>query len=181
MRRRAMALTGLTMLAALAGMVSCAPSNALPVWGSLPEFTLVDQDSQPFGSSELNGQVWISDFVFTRCPSRCPMLTRQMEKIQREIRANGWQDVRLVSISVDPENDTPETLTAYAEKHGADGGVWRFLTGSREAVWGLSVDGFKLAVADAADSGGGPILHSNKFVLADRCASFSQRSGSDLR
>jgi len=73
----------------------------------------------------------------------------------------------LVSISVDPANDTPEALTAYAAKHGAKLDGWQFLTGTRDGIWSLSVDGFKLPVQEIEDTSAGPILHSNRFVLAD--------------
>lgn len=151
-----------------AAAVGCGMPEGLPVWAELPDFTLADQDAQSFGSEQLHGQVWVADFVFTRCPSRCPMLTRKMADVQRKIGERGWDDVRLVSISVDPEYDTPERLAEYADRHGADGSSWRFLTGPRAEVWQLSVDGFKLPVAETEDTGNGPILHSNKFVLADR-------------
>ena len=149
-------------------LAGCEPAQTVPVWGTLPEFVLIDQDSRPYGTEQLRGRPWIADFVFTRCPSRCPMLTREMARIQTDLQGRGWDDVQLVSISVDPENDTPETLAAYAAKHGARKGSWQFLTGERDEIWSLSVDGFKLPVANAAGSLEGPILHSNKFVLADR-------------
>ncbi len=156
-------------LLAATALLSCGPPASLPVWGELPSFALSDQNAQMFGSADLAGVVWVADFVFTSCPGRCPLLTREMSRIQNEIRTQGWDDVRLVSISVDPETDTPRALADYAKKHGADPGLWRFLTGPREQVWNLSVDGFKLPVAEAAEHGiDGPILHSNKFVLADR-------------
>ena len=155
-------------LTALVLSFACAPVDEVPVWGTLPEFSLSDQDAQPFGTRELAGKVWIADFVFTRCPGRCPLLTREMARIQTEIKSREWDDVALVSISVDPEHDTPEQLSAYADKHGVDAELWRFLTGSREEIWSLSTDGFALAVAESDQSTGGPILHSNKFVLTDR-------------
>lgn len=147
----------------------CGQPNELPVWGELPSFSLSDQNAEPFGSEDLRGMVWVADFVFTSCPTRCPLLTSEMARIQSEIQSQGWDDVRLVSISIDPGTDTPETLAAYAKKYRADASLWRFLTGPREAVWNLSVDGFKLPVADATNPGiSGPFLHSDKFVLADR-------------
>ncbi len=159
---------GLALLWATS-LIGCGPPANLPVWGELPSFSLFDQNAQPYGSTELKGVVWVADFVFTSCPGRCPLLTREMARIQREIQTQGWNDVRLVSISVDPETDTTEALAAYAKKHGADDELWHFLTGPREQVWNLSVKGFKLPVAEAAQGSlGGPILHSNKFVLADR-------------
>jgi protein SCO1/2 len=154
---------------ATTALVGCGAPDSLPVWGELPSFSLSDQNAQSFGSADLAGVVWVADFVFTSCPARCPLLTREMARIQSEIQKQGWDDVRLVSISVDPDTDTPQALADYAKKHQANPELWRFLTGPREEVWNLSVQGFKLPVAEASEPGiGGPILHSNKFVLADR-------------
>jgi protein SCO1/2 len=73
----------------------------------------------------------------------------------------------LVSISVDPANDTPEALAEYAARHSAKLDGWQFLTGTRDSIWSLSVEGFKLPVQEVEDTSAGPILHSNRFVLAD--------------
>lgn len=154
-------------LVAALGLLACARDEGVPVWGTLPDFALVDQDSQPFGSEQLRGKLWLADFIFTRCPDRCPTLTREMARIQTDLDRRNWSDVRLVSISVDPDYDTPEALSAYAQRHGAETGSWHFLTGERAAIWSLSVDGFKLPVADS-ESTSGPFLHTDKFVLADR-------------
>lgn len=160
---------GIALAVAIAVVLGgCEPVQSVPVWTTLPEFVLIDQDSQPYGTDQLRGRPWIADFIFTHCPGRCPMLTREMARIQTDLRGKGWDDVQLVSISVDPENDTPEVLAAYASKHGAQKGSWQFLTGQRDQIWSLGVDGFKLPIADTEDGFDGPILHSNKFVLTDR-------------
>jgi len=148
-------------------LLGCGPLDEVPVWGTLPEFDLTDQNAEPYGTEQLEGRTWIADFIFTRCPGRCPMLTREMLRLQTELHGRGWDDVMLVSISVDPASDTPEALSAYAAKHGAKQDGWQFLTGTREGIWSLSVDGFKLPVLEVADTGEGPIVHSNRFVLAD--------------
>jgi protein SCO1/2 len=146
---------------------SCGPVAEVPVWGTIPDFGLVNQSAENYGSAQLEGRTWIADFIFTQCPGRCPMLTREMSRLQTELHGRGWNDVMLVSISVDPANDTPEALTAYATKHGAKQEGWQFLTGTRDGIWSLSVEGFKLPVQEIEDTGSGPILHSNRFVLAD--------------
>jgi len=96
-----------------------------------------------------------------------PKLTYAMSRLQTELRGRGWDDVMLVSISVDPATDTPEVLAEYAAVHGAKQDGWQFLTGTRESIWSLSVDSFKLAVMEIEDTGDGPIVHSNRFVLSD--------------
>lgn len=148
-------------------LLGCDPVAEVPVWGTLPEFDLINQNAEPYGTRQLEGRPWIADFIFTHCPGRCPMLTREMLRLQTELRERGWDDVMLVSISVDPANDTPEILATYAAKHGAKQDGWQFLTGIRDAIWSLSVDGFKLPVAEIEDTGEGPIVHSNRFVLVD--------------
>jgi protein SCO1/2 len=148
-------------------LLGCDPIAEVPIWGTLPEFELINQSAEPYGTRQLEGRPWIADFIFTKCPGRCPMLTREMSLLQTELRGRGWDDVMLVSISVDPASDTPEILAAYAAKHGAKQDGWQFLTGTRDGIWSLSVDGFKLAIAEIEDTGEGPIVHSNRFVLAD--------------
>lgn len=142
--------------------------DGLPVLASLPEFALVDEQSQPFGRSDLAGSVGVSDFIFTSCPDACPMLTREMVKLQQQLAQDpALREVRLVSFSVDPETDTPEALRAYAERYGADLASWSFVTGPRVALMELIQGGFKLAVMKNADAAGAPFLHSQKFVLTD--------------
>jgi protein SCO1/2 len=155
------------LVALVVYMLGCDPIAEVPVWGTLPEFDLINQSAEPYGTQQLEGRPWIADFIFTKCPGRCPMLTREMSRLQTELRQRDWDDVMLVSISVDPANDTPEALAAYAAKHGAKQDGWQFLTGTRDGIWSLSVDGFKLAVEEIKDVGAGPIIHSNRFVLAD--------------
>jgi protein SCO1/2 len=148
-------------------LAACDPIAEVPVWGTVPDFSLINQGTEAYGTAQLEGRPWIADFIFTRCPERCPMLTAEMSRLQTELRGRGWDDAMLVSISVDPANDTPEALTEYAAKHSAKLDSWQFLTGTREDIWSLIVEGFKLPVQEVEDTGAGPILHSNRFVLAD--------------
>ncbi len=128
-----------------------------PVFGVLPDFSLTDQEGHPTRKSDLSGKVWVADFIYTGCASFCPMLTQRMSELQGE--------VRLVSFSVDPENDTPARLKDYAARFQAKPS-WLFLTGDSEAVRKTVIEGFKLAMAKEA--GSADIFHSNKFVLVDQ-------------
>jgi protein SCO1/2 len=141
---------------------------------TIPEFTLTDQLGQPFGSKDLDGKVWIANFIFTNCPSRCPMLTADMAKLQKRMRNMG-SAVWLVSFSVDPERDTPEALKAYAEKHHANPRRWRFLTGDLAKVRDAVVAGFKMPIdpGEAIKDADGQsklfdITHGTRFVLVDQ-------------
>lgn len=140
----------------------------LPIMFPAPEIKLTDQDGEAFSSEQLEGQVWVADFIFTRCPGPCPLMTQNMKKLHDEFSETG--ELRFVSITVDPEYDTPEVLSRYARRHRADTDRWFFLTGEREAIVDLSVEGFKLAAStgDTADDPSHPIVHSQRFVLVDR-------------
>jgi protein SCO1/2 len=143
-------------------MAAC--HRTLPDLGAIPPFTLTDANGATVTADTLRGSVWVADFVFTRCPDFCPTLTARMSRLQGRLGAG--DDLRLVSISVDPGHDTPEVLRAYGQHAGAGPG-WLFLTGSRDAVSALLRDGFHVAFADDGPPAS-PITHSDRFVLVDR-------------
>ena len=136
------------------------PQPSLPVYGRVGQFRLIDAQDQPFDSSRLNNKVWVTAFFFTTCSGICPIMTKNLKSLQDMYQA--YPDVKFVSISVNPEQDTPQTLSAYAQKYAADTNRWHFLTGSREDVTKVAVRGFKVGSVDE------PIFHSAFFVLVDR-------------
>jgi protein SCO1/2 len=144
--------------------VSALRQRTVSSYGRVPAFELMNQNGQPFGSAQLAGKIWIADFVYTTCSGPCPMISSRMSELQKPLEKT---DVHLVSFSVDPEKDTPKVLRVYAEKLQAEPGRWDFLTGPKSAIYKLSHDGFKLAVADASDAQGLPV-HSTRMVLVDR-------------
>jgi len=133
-------------------------------YGTVPNFELVNQDGQRFGSVQLAGKIWIADFIYTSCPGPCPMISMRMSELQKPLEKT---DVHLVSFSVDPEKDTPEVLRGYAEKLHAEPKRWDFLTGRKSAIYNLSHNDFKLAVSDGSAEAGIPV-HSTRMVLVDR-------------
>lgn len=136
--------------------------------GPAPAFELTDQNGNAFASSELEEHVWIVNFIFTRCASTCPIQTQRMRELQLVLQDSPVEDeVHFLSITVDPEYDTPAVLTSYAENVSADLDHWSFLTGSRETIWQLCKD-FHLAVADDPSNAAMPIAHDSKFILVDR-------------
>ena len=124
----------------------------------LPDFTLTNQQGQPFGSADLGGKIWVADFIFTHCLTICPTMTLEMARLQSDFVE---QPVYFVSFSVDAERDTPEVLSRYAAQYGADERRWQFLTGEKERIYQLAKEGFSLA----AGHRGSDILHSPRFVL----------------
>ncbi len=139
-----------------------------PVLSRLPDFSLTSATGEPFGSRELAGRVWVADFVFTRCASICPLLTAAMGRLQRRYAEAGEGGVHLVSITVDPEYDTPERLRDYGTAHGIDPGGWTLLTGDPADVRRLILEGFRTPLGEVEDDAGlVDIAHSGKFVLVD--------------
>jgi protein SCO1/2 len=135
----------------------------------VPKFSLVAPSGARFGSDELRGHVYVASFFFTRCGSICPALMKQMSRLEQRYREDGFDSIRLVSITVDPEHDTPDVLRETEKRYGADGSRWVLLTGTREEIHSLAVDGLKIAVGDAAagEDGAIDIAHSGKLVLVD--------------
>lgn len=141
---------------------------------SVGPWQLTDETGQPFTSAELKGKVWIASFFFARCPSICPKLMEAQAKLLPQLEDLGDDEgeapVLLVSITVDPENDTPEVLKAYATKLQAPPGRWKFLTGDRERIKELAIKGFLLGVGDrqAVTPDVYDIVHSGKLALVDQ-------------
>ncbi len=160
--------------------------EALGIYGRVPDFSLVERSGRPVTRADLMGKVWVANFIYTGCTETCPTQSRQLSALQEEFA--GEPDLRLVSITVDPEHDTPEVLAQYARRYKADPERWLFLTGAKPVIYALAKDGFKLSVVDPDDSqqtggllrvlgpraahathgSGGLVLHSSRLVLVDR-------------
>jgi protein SCO1 len=150
----------LVVLALACALAACSHHAALDVFGDIPHFDLTAQDGQPFDSHVLAGKIWVADFIFTTCPGPCPRMTSQMREVQDAVLK--IPDVRLVSFTIDPANDTPPVLADYAKLHGASPAIWYFLTGPIPTLQMLNRDAFKLGDID------GTLQHSTRFVLVDR-------------
>lgn len=137
----------------------------LPVLATVPDFLLDSHTGQTVGLTDLLGHVWVADFIFTTCAGPCPMLTLRMRSLQSAL-IKSKRDVKLISISVDPETDRPGVLKRYATKNQADPNYWWFLTGDSEAeVHELIQKGFLQAITPSAQDR--PIIHSTRFMLID--------------
>jgi protein SCO1/2 len=139
-------------------------SAELQKYWSIPEFTLTERSGQPLRSSDLAGKVWVADFFYTTCPGPCPALTSRFSDVQKAL--GDAKDVRMVSISVDPEKDTTDVLKVYADRFKA-GPNWYFCTGEKDAIYKLAHDGFKLPVAEGTPESG-PITHTTRLILVDK-------------
>lgn len=138
----------------------------LPVLSQVPAFDFVSQAGTPFGSSSLQGKVWVANFIFTRCPNVCPKFTAKMGTVQDRSAAE-LPHLQLVSFTVDPENDTPEVLTAYGQKHKADFARWTFARGERSALEKVVREGMlqPMDMGDGKDLN--TVVHGSYFALVD--------------
>jgi cytochrome oxidase Cu insertion factor (SCO1/SenC/PrrC family) len=124
-------------------------SARLPVYGSVPDFTLIDQHGRPLRKSDLAGNIWIANFIFTNCPDECPLMTAEMARLQADLA--DVLDLRLVSITVDPQHDTPQILSQYAARFQANPERWFFLTGDKGTIYRLAREGFRLGVVEPTE------------------------------
>jgi protein SCO1/2 len=144
-------------------------AEPLPVLFSLPDFTLTNQHGEPVGLAQLRGHPWLVDIIFTQCAGPCPEMTQRMAGLQTLLPEKAG--VLLVTLTTDPEHDTPAVLQAYARKFNAQPGRWHFLTGSKAQIAELAVGGLKLsAIEKAPGERTNPVdlfIHSTLFVLVD--------------
>jgi protein SCO1/2 len=144
----------------------------LPVYGQVAGFTLTNQAGQAVSLADLSGRVWVADIIFTRCPGPCLRMTRQMRELQLGLPADS--QARLVSLTTDPDFDSPPVLSRYAERFGAQSGRWLFLTGTKKQIADLAIDSLKLtAIAKKPEERQSPqdlFVHSTIFVLVDKKA-----------
>ena len=142
----------------------------LPVLTQVSDFALTNQFGRVVTLSDLRGQVWVADIIFTRCPGPCARMSRAMSELQSALPPA--QPVKLLSLTADPEFDTLEVLRQYGEKFGAVPDHWQFLTGKKLEVYRLATKGLLLAVDEVkADERTGPedlFVHSTRFVVVDK-------------
>ncbi|WP_437927797.1 SCO family protein [Sorangium sp. So ce291] len=165
------ALAGLAVFGGLSRLRE-APASP-PMLGEMPAFSMADQNGGPVTRESLRGQTLIVDFFYASCPVSCPRLSAQMaafqERLAQRSEARGQPlPVHLISITLDPENDTPDVLRAYAARYSNGRGTWSFLSGRSEELNRVVVKGFKMRFERADPSAGlGSIMHGEWFVLVD--------------
>jgi cytochrome oxidase Cu insertion factor (SCO1/SenC/PrrC family) len=151
---------------ALAVLVShgCARSS-LPTYGTLGEFSLVDEDEHAFGSAQLRGRVWITAFLFTSCPMECPLLAQRMGWLQERL-AGRSPALQMLAVSINPAQDTPAVLRGYGERFHRDPRRWTFVTGATGPLYRVVTDGYDRA-DPSARQGAFAALHGERFALID--------------
>lgn len=141
-----------------------------PVYGTVPDFNLVDENGNKFSKSELKGKTYLASFVFTSCASTCPATLKKLQVIKKRTRQLGHHFMQL-TFTVDPEVDTPEVLFKQARDVDANPFKWKFLTGTHSELEKLLIDGFKVPMGDKTPIEGGnlyDVAHSNRVILVDK-------------
>ena len=166
--RVAVAVGGLAAASGLAFLArAMRPQARMPVYGHMPPMALVDAQNRTFTGDGMVGHATVVDFIFTHCTASCPRLTARMADLQGRLAKEG-SGTKLLSISVDPENDTPDVLARYAEGTHADPARWSFVTGPAEQVESVVVKGFKVAATrEAKGAGETEVVHGDWFVVVD--------------
>jgi protein SCO1 len=144
--------------------VKSPPKKAPPVNVKAPEFILTNQDSQRFDSARLRGKVVVLNFIFTTCTDVCPLFTVNLAQLQRKLEGRFANEVFFVSITTDPEIDSPQVLKAYAQRHRADLKNWAFLTSSEtelKPIW-------KSFGVQVIRKGRGLVQHTSLTTIIDR-------------
>ncbi|WP_374055008.1 SCO family protein [Rossellomorea sp. FM04394] len=150
----------------LAGCQSENVEESFPMKVEVGDLNAVDQNGESTSLSELNkGKIVIADFIFTNCDTVCLPMTANMAKLQKKVTDAGLEDeLQLVSISVDPEHDTPEVLKEYSSRYEMDDENWSFLTGySRDEIESFANVSFKTPAAQV--EGSNQFVHGTSFYL----------------
>lgn len=142
----------------------------LPVYLQVADFSLTNQLGGATSLGSLRGQVWVANIIFTRCPGPCARMTKQMARLQALLPADA--PIKLVSLTTDPEFDTPQVLGDYGRMYGADFARWWFLTGTKDELRRLAVNSLGLTTIEKeAASRSSPddlFIHSTISVLVDQ-------------
>ena len=135
----------------------------------IPEFTFINQNNEVIVNDSLNGNIYVANFFFTSCPTICPVMTKNMAYVQSKLSV--YPNIKFISHTVDPANDTPERMLSYVKKMSSKNKIidlnnWHFVTGEKEKIYEIAKSYFVNVSPDSLAPGG--FLHSEYFVLIDK-------------
>jgi protein SCO1/2 len=164
-------LLGVIYLVSLLQM-SRAHEQPLLVIGLVADFTLTNQDGQVTTLADLTNHVWVGDIIFTRCAGPCPIMTAQMKSLQDALPQTS--NAKLVTLTTDPDFDTPPIMKKYGERFGADFNRWTFLTGTKAQIGALATGSLKLSAVSVKPedqkNSADLFIHTTIFVAIDKHA-----------
>lgn len=141
-----------------------APRYPLADYGKVPNATLTERSGATVSLDDLHGDIWVANFIFTKCAGSCLAMSSKMSDLQKSLRKAG--NVKLVSFTVDPKNDSAEKLQEYAKSYQAEKDKWLFLRTDYDSIQKLAKETFKMGI-EAGEDPKEPIIHSTRFVLVD--------------
>lgn len=133
------------------------------LYSRIPDFAFLNQDSQVVSRQTFAGKIYVTDFFFTTCPTICPKMKSQMLRVYEKFKAE--PRVMLLSHSIDPAHDTVAVLRDYARRLQVSSEKWHFVTGDKDAIYGMALKYLVTAMEDGEEPGG--FTHSGHFVLVD--------------
>lgn len=131
----------------------------------VPSFAFTNQYGKLISNKDYEGKVYVIEFFFTTCPTICPRMNANLVQIQNAFK--GFENFGVASFTINPENDTPEVLKAYADRYGVTNPNWNLMTGDQIEIYKLANEGFNLYTAEDATVVGG-FEHSGNFALIDK-------------
>lgn len=143
------------------------------IWHKVNNISLTNQLNEKVSLDDINGSIIIADFFFTRCPTICPTLTKNMKELQDAMKMKDFRKkidssfVHFISFTVDPERDSADVLKNYADKYAVNHDTWWFLTGPKKEIYDFALNELKLGLQDGegVDSN---FIHTQKFILMDK-------------
>ena len=165
-------LLGLAVLISLWQINQSRQAHPLLILGKVADFTLTNQNGAVTTLANFTNHVWVADIIFTRCAGPCPRMTGQMRSLQNALPPTS--EAKLVTLTTDPDNDSPAVLKKYGQHFDSDFNRWTFLTGTKAQIAGLAGDSLKLSAVpvkpedrkDDADL----FIHTTIFVAVDKHA-----------
>ncbi|MSU20275.1 MAG: SCO family protein [Pedosphaera sp.] len=144
--------------------------SPLPILGRVTDFHLTNQLGGVVSLATLRGKVWVADIIFTRCPGPCREMTRRMKELHAALPAS--ERLKLITLTTDPGFDTPTVLKSYGEQFGAPSDRWWFLTGAKDEIARLAIDGLKLTALEKTPevrtNANDLFIHSTYFIVVDQ-------------
>lgn len=136
------------------------------VYPTIPYFYFLNDDSVLVKSTDMEGKIWVADFFFTTCPTICPTMTKNMQKLNAATK-DLHDELQFISISINPQHDTPSILKRYREHYKATASNWQFFTGKEAETHQLGIENFQIFAGRDEESEGG-YAHSGAFTLVDK-------------
>lgn len=138
--------------------------NGDSVYHTIPDFSLINQDSLPITNKTYEGKIYVADFFFTTCPTICPVMKKQMLRVYEKYKEN--TKIGILSHTIDPRHDSVQVLKEYATRLGINGNMWNFVTGDKSKIYELGEKSYYITAGEDSTAAGG-IIHSGAFILVD--------------